>query len=100
MASQTEAATYPAHAGETSEDVLDGIQADATLDTRGLWCPLPPLKTKKALEALKPGQVLEVLGTNPMGNRVSPWVAQKLGHQLMGVVEDAAGFSRFYYRKA
>jgi hypothetical protein len=31
---------------------------------------------------------------------VSPWVAKKLGNQLLGVVEDVAGFLQFYYRKA
>jgi len=100
MASQTQVATHPAHAGEMSEGALEGIEADATLDIRGLWCPLPPLKTMRALEAMKSGQVLEVLGTNPIGNRVSPWVARKLGNQLLGVVKDEAGFFRLYYRKA
>jgi tRNA 2-thiouridine synthesizing protein A len=100
MASQTQVVTHSAHVGETSEAALEGLEADATLDTRGLWCPLPPLKTMRALEAMKAGQVLEVLGTNPVGNRVSPWVAKKLGNQLLGVVEDEAGFLRLYYRKA
>ena len=76
------------------------IKADATLDLRGLWCPLPPLKTVKVLGAMEPGEVLEVLGTNPIGNRVAPWVAQKLGDQLLGVVEDEGGFHRFYFRKS
>jgi tRNA 2-thiouridine synthesizing protein A len=100
MASHEAVATSPAQARETPEEALGGIKADATLDTRGLWCPLPPLKTARALEGMKPGQVLEVLGTNPMGNRVAPFVARRLGNQLLGVVEDEAGFSRFYYRKA
>jgi tRNA 2-thiouridine synthesizing protein A len=76
------------------------IRADATLDLRGLWCPLPPLKTVKALGAMKSGEVLEVLGTNPIGNKVAPWVAQKLGNQLLGIVEDEGGFHRFYLRKS
>ena len=76
------------------------IRADATLDIRGLWCPLPPLKTVAALRNMKPGEVLEVLGTNPVGNKVSPWVAQKLGDQLLGFVEDEGGFLRFFFRKS
>jgi len=79
---------------------IESIKADATLDLRGLWCPLPPLKTVKALGAMKPGEILEVLGTNPVGNKVAPWVAQKLGDQLVGVVEDAGGFQRLYLRKS
>lgn len=92
-------------AHSTNEDARRGpstakIKADATLDLRGLWCPLPPLKTVKALSSMKPGEVLEVLGTNPIGNKIAPWVAQRLGDQLLGVVEDEGGFHRFYLRKS
>lgn len=83
---------------KTNTSVAD-IRADATLDLRGLWCPLPPLKTVAKLRTMEPGQVLEVLGTNPVGNKVAPWVAQRLGDQLLGLVEDQ-GFHRFYFRKS
>jgi tRNA 2-thiouridine synthesizing protein A len=39
--------------------------ADQTLDAKGLNCPLPILKAKKALHALTPGGTLEVLTTDP-----------------------------------
>jgi tRNA 2-thiouridine synthesizing protein A len=39
--------------------------ADKTLDTKGLACPLPILKTKKALSQLPIGAKLEVLATDP-----------------------------------
>ena len=39
--------------------------ADRTLDTKGLACPLPILKTKKALSELPKGAKLEVLATDP-----------------------------------
>ena len=39
--------------------------ADQTLDAKGLNCPLPILKAKKALKSLDGGQVLEVLSTDP-----------------------------------
>jgi tRNA 2-thiouridine synthesizing protein A len=39
--------------------------ADRTLDTKGLACPLPILKTKKALSELPKGATLEVLATDP-----------------------------------
>jgi tRNA 2-thiouridine synthesizing protein A len=39
--------------------------ADAVLDTKGLNCPLPILKTKKALQGMQLGQVLEILATDP-----------------------------------
>jgi tRNA 2-thiouridine synthesizing protein A len=39
--------------------------ADMVLDTKGLNCPLPILKTKKALQGIQPGGLLEVLATDP-----------------------------------
>jgi tRNA 2-thiouridine synthesizing protein A len=93
---ETQAAFESARLDLSTEE----IRADATLDIRGLWCPLPPLKTVTALRAMKPGEVLEVLGTNPIGNKVAPWVVQKLGDQLLGFVEDDGGFLRFYFRKS
>ena len=39
--------------------------AHQTLDAKGLNCPLPILKAKKALKSLEGGQVLEVLSTDP-----------------------------------
>lgn len=39
--------------------------ADATLDAKGLNCPLPILKAKKALKELASGQTLEIEATDP-----------------------------------
>ncbi|HGG05752.1 MAG TPA: sulfurtransferase TusA family protein [Aliiroseovarius sp.] len=39
--------------------------ADQVLDAKGLNCPLPILKAKKALKGLEAGQVLEILSTDP-----------------------------------
>ena len=39
--------------------------ADKVLDAKGLKCPLPILKAKKALKDLEPGQILQVLSTDP-----------------------------------
>ncbi len=39
--------------------------ADATLDAKGLNCPLPILKAKKSLKELADGQTLEILATDP-----------------------------------
>ena len=42
------------------------MQFDKELDTRGLNCPLPILRTKKALTDLTSGQVLKIVATDPM----------------------------------
>jgi tRNA 2-thiouridine synthesizing protein A len=100
MESATFSATYSEVEKSQKGFSTENIRAEATLDIRGLWCPLPPLKTVKALGAMNPGEVLEVLGTNPIGNKVAPWVAQRLGDQLLGIVEDEGGFQRFFFRKS
>jgi tRNA 2-thiouridine synthesizing protein A len=38
--------------------------ADQTLDARGLNCPLPILRTKKAISGMESGQILEVVATD------------------------------------
>jgi tRNA 2-thiouridine synthesizing protein A len=72
--------------------------ADKTLDLRGVSCPLPPLKTLGALRRMRSGEILEVLGTSPIGNNSAPFLAQVLGNQLLRVIPDD-GFKRFFYRK-
>jgi len=39
--------------------------ADQVLDAKGLNCPLPILKAKKALKTLESGKTLEILSTDP-----------------------------------
>ncbi|MBD3728296.1 MAG: sulfurtransferase TusA family protein [Sphingomonadales bacterium] len=39
--------------------------ADETLDAKGLNCPLPILKAKKALSPMENGKTLEILATDP-----------------------------------
>ena len=46
-----------------SEVDLKEIKASGSLDARGLGCPMPLLKAKKAMEALNSGEVLEVVGS-------------------------------------
>jgi tRNA 2-thiouridine synthesizing protein A len=41
------------------------IMADVTVDAKGLNCPLPILRAKKALKDMKSGTTLEVLATDP-----------------------------------
>jgi TusA-related sulfurtransferase len=58
--------------------------ADKELDTRGLNCPLPILKAKKALAELASGQVLRVLATDPGSLRDFQAFARQTGHVLLG----------------
>jgi tRNA 2-thiouridine synthesizing protein A len=52
------------------------------LDLTGLKCPLPALKTRKALKGLKPGDVLEVLCTDPLSVIDIPNLIRETGDKI------------------
>jgi tRNA 2-thiouridine synthesizing protein A len=56
---------------------------DRTVDTRGLSCPMPILKAKKALNDMLPAQVLQVLATDSGAVRDFEYFCKHTGHQLM-----------------
>jgi len=75
------------------------ITADQTLDCTGLACPMPILKTKKAVDALKVGQVLKMISTDAGSvPDVNAWT-KKTGHELLNH-EESAGTFTFYIRKS
>ena len=57
--------------------------ANKELDTRGLNCPLPILKAKKALAELQSGQVLKVLATDPGSVRDFQAFARQTGNEIV-----------------
>ncbi len=58
---------------------------DARLDTCGLICPLPVLKLRKRLQALAPGQVIEVLADDPVAIIDIPHFCDEAGHTRLSV---------------
>jgi tRNA 2-thiouridine synthesizing protein A len=56
---------------------------DKELDTRGLNCPLPILRTKKSLSDLQSGQVLKVLATDPGSVKDFQAFAKQTGNVLL-----------------
>jgi tRNA 2-thiouridine synthesizing protein A len=52
------------------------------LDLTGLKCPLPALKTRKALKALKPGDLLEVHCTDPLSVIDIPSLIRETGDKV------------------
>jgi len=71
---------------------------DKELDARGLNCPLPILRTKKALADLSSGQVLKVLATDPGAVKDFEAFSRQTGHQLLSHTEERKEFT-FYMRK-
>jgi len=59
------------------------MQFDKELDTRGLNCPLPILRTKKSLTDMTSGQVLKVLATDPGAVRDFEAFSRQTGNELV-----------------
>jgi tRNA 2-thiouridine synthesizing protein A len=59
------------------------MDAQKELDTRGLNCPLPILKTKKALADMQSGEVLKVVATDPGSVRDFQAFARQTGNELI-----------------
>jgi tRNA 2-thiouridine synthesizing protein A len=85
--------------GTREVKTMEQIKADETLDCRGQSCPMPVLKTRKALDKIESGQILEILGTDPGTGNDLPSFAKRGGHQYLGQKEDQ-GFIKYYIRKA
>ena len=69
------------------------------LDARGLNCPLPILKTKKALADMTSGQVLRVLATDPGSVRDFQAFARQTGNELVSHGEENKEYIFFMRRK-
>ena len=67
--------------------------ADNILDVKGLNCPLPILKTKKALKELAPGDTLEVLTTDPGSVTDFQAFCRTTGNELLEHDEDGGVYS-------
>lgn len=56
-----------------------------TLDARGLKCPLPVLKARRALDGLGTGDILVVMATDPAAERDFPEFCAAAGHGIDGL---------------
>jgi tRNA 2-thiouridine synthesizing protein A len=59
------------------------MEAQKELDTRGLNCPLPILKAKKALATMNSGDMLKVIATDPGSMRDFQAFARQTGNELV-----------------
>ena len=71
------------------------VKADKVLDCTGLLCPMPVVKTKKALKDLEVGQVLEMVSTDPGSMPdMNAW-AKQTGHELVEAKDQGDKFIFF-----
>lgn len=80
-------------------DLAPAADPSPVLDLRGLKCPLPVLRTRKAFASLSPGAALTVLCTDPMSAIDIPHLMHETGNAVEGR-EVAAGVLTFRLRKA
>jgi tRNA 2-thiouridine synthesizing protein A len=75
------------------------VNFDKELDARGLACPLPIVKTRKALNDLQSGQVLRVMATDAGSVADMQAFAEQTGNQLVGSSQDGGAYVFFLKRK-
>jgi tRNA 2-thiouridine synthesizing protein A len=74
------------------------MQFDKEFDASGLSCPMPIVKTKKALSGMESGQVLRVIATDPGSVCDMAAFAEETGNPLLGSSEETGKFV-FFLRK-
>ena len=75
------------------------VTPNKTLDASGLSCPLPIVKTKKEIDTMTSGQVLEIISTDPGSkNDMTAW-CNRTGNKLLDSSEDGGKF-KFYVQKS
>ena len=75
------------------------MNIDLELDTRGLNCPLPILKAKKALSAMESGQVIKVLSTDTGSVRDFAAFAKQTGNELLSQTTEGSDFIHILKRR-
>jgi len=75
------------------------MDADTTLDCKGLNCPMPVLKAKKAIESLEPGKILKIVTTDKGSLNDMPAFAKRTGNELLEIKEEDNTFV-FFMKKS
>jgi len=69
------------------------------LDARGLNCPLPILRAKKAINGLEADQVLKIIATDPGSVKDFEAFCNQTGNELVSTAEDGGEFT-FFIKKS
>lgn len=72
---------------------------DKELDAKGLNCPLPILRAKKALADMTTGQVLRIMATDPGSVKDFAAFAKQTGNELLSTAERGKEYEFFIKRK-
>ena len=77
---------------------MSDLTANTVLDCKGLLCPMPVVKTKKAIHTMAVGEVLEMISTDPGSMPDMQAWSKQTGHELLEA-KDEGGVFRFFIKK-
>jgi tRNA 2-thiouridine synthesizing protein A len=83
--------------GSTMTD--DVIKEDQVLDCSGMLCPLPVVKTSKAMKELQSGQVLKLIATDPGAPPDMEAWSRQTGNELLRSMQEENKFIFFFRKK-
>jgi TusA-related sulfurtransferase len=75
------------------------MQIHKEIDTRGMNCPLPILKAKKALSDMASGEVLKVVATDPSSTRDFQAFSRQTGNELLEQTAENDEFTHYLRRR-
>jgi tRNA 2-thiouridine synthesizing protein A len=74
------------------------LKADKTLDCSGMLCPVPVIKTSKAIKEIQVGQVLQMIATDPGAPADMEALARQTGNELLDSHQEDGKYI-FYFRR-
>jgi len=77
---------------------LSTLTVNKTVDARGTACPGPLLEAKRAIAGVPVGGIMEVMSSDAGTNEDIPLWAKKVGHEMLGTVEEA-GYWRLFVKR-
>jgi tRNA 2-thiouridine synthesizing protein A len=86
----------PNFKGGTMADV---IKEDQVLDCSGMLCPMPVVKTSKAIKELQSGQVLKMIATDPGAPPDMEAWSRQTGNELLRSMQEDGKFVFFFRKK-
>jgi tRNA 2-thiouridine synthesizing protein A len=75
------------------------VKPTIVVDTRGLFCPMPVIKTSEAVKKIDPGSLVEVISDDPAIKSDMPAWCGSQGHTIRSQVKDENGVYRFIVEK-
>jgi len=77
---------------------LNELKADKVVDARGTACPGPLLEAKRGMASVPKNGIMELLSSDEGTNDDIPLWCKKVGHEYLGVIEDASHWRLFVRR--